>query len=443
METNPVKQRLFKLTEQWRTQVLTNPDVRVFSFIGASSVDYNMIYAFTLFHMSDESNIDDLFFCLRRPFETKNVNIYGRNIINELGECVKAWNSDEDLTKKTGSINWQPLPDNQKLKDEEYFVNNLNNLAEKLISKDEQFMVVSMLPLMVQNYKAYRDWVANVIDFNVSAKIRLIIYDTYDLKAFDNLSKQFNSKFKQIHLDLDMVGAMNQILEETKNSKTKKSDRDGVTLQQLILKLTEAIGKNDKAKIDIFQKQSLDLARQNNWPHMEALIYYFIHSYFATNNNESKAHEVIDEAILKGDEAVNKKILDTSEIKYYYRIAKGNLYFMNKRFAEAAKTYKACLDIDRSGTDKHMLLGIYQMLAVSLKHNGQKRNALNYFFEGWDLVKNEPEEFIKNSTLLKYYAKEMISVDYQDEALIDYYSKFNHYWGKDWNRNIQVDTLGL
>lgn len=277
-----------------------------------------------------------------------------------------------------------------------------------------------------------------MIRFEISAKVRFMVYDTYDLKAFEGLSKQFPSVFQMLYPDLNMTGAMNQILENTKAEKNTNEERDAVSFQQLIIKLTEAIGKNDKRKIDIYKKQSIELTRQYNWPHMEALVYYFIHSYYAINNQQPEAVELIDHAISKADEAVSRKILETDDIKYYYRIAKGNLFFLNKKFIDSATVYKTCLSLERKNIDKQLLLGVYQMLAVSLRHAGDKKSAWNYFLEGWEMIKTESKEFIRKSDQIKYYAKEMIDAAVNEEnGRGYYYNVFAQYWGNDWLSNMK------
>lgn len=445
MENNPVKQRVLTLTEQWRQKVVEMPDVRMFCWIGASTVDYKMIQGFIMYHMSEESTIDDTFFCFKHPFREGGVFTYGGRIIEDMGQYIKAWNSDKELIEITGIIDWQPLKKNEKDRDEAYFVENINLLADKLaINGKDQFLAIALLPQEVENFNLYVEWLAYVIESGISSKVRLILYDNYDYKAFEGLSTQYPLAFHKLHTDLNMTGAMHQILENTKAAKTDKHERDAVSFQQLIIKITEAIGQRDEKKIDIYFKQSLELAQQHGWPHMAAMVYYFVHSWFAINNQQAEAHQALDQAIEKNDEAFDKKILVNEDIKYHYRVAKGNLYFMNKRFVEAAQVYKACLKLNRIGVDKQLLLGVHQMLGDSLKHMGDKKNAWTFFLEGWELIRHEPEDSIRSNKLIQYYAKQMMSVAPNGEdGLGYYYELFSTYWGKNWDKNITGDKLIL
>lgn len=442
MENNPVKQRVLALTEQWRQIVAKLPDVRMFCWIGASTVDYKMIQGFIMYHMSEESKIEDTFLCFKHPFREEGLSsTYGSKIIEDAGAYISAWNADKELVVITGVIDWNPPKRSEKDRDEVYFAKYINLLAEKLpVNGKDQFLVIALFPQAVENFGRYAAWLASVIEAGISSKVRLMIYDNYDYGAFDGLSKQFPLLFHKIHTDLDMTGAMHQILENTKAAKTDRQERDAVSFQQLMIKITEAIGQRDKKKMDVYVKQSMELAQEHNWPHMAAMVHYFVHSWFVINNQQAEAHQALDHAVAKNDEAFDKKILVNEDLKYYYRVAKGNLYFMNKRFEEAAQVYKTCLKLNRSGIDKQLLLGIYQMLGTSLRHMGDKKNAWAFFVEGWEMIKDEPEESIKSNKLIQHYAKEMMEVAGNAEnGFVRYYELFSKYWGKNWEKNITGD----
>jgi hypothetical protein len=395
-----------------------------------------MVRGFVIYHTSDESNIEDVFLCLHHPFT--NAHQYGSNIINELSKYVDEWNKDEELSEQTGIINWRPVDKIDNESDEEYFSQNINCLADSLrIQEEKNYLVIALFPQIINKYNDFSNWLIKVINAGLSAKVRLMVYDTYDLKAFETLQKENQKHFLYLYPDLDMAGAMNQILEGAKHGKKNEGEKEAVYFQQLLLKLTNAISYTDHQKIEIYQKQCICIAQKHHWPHLEAVVYFFLHSYYSNNNNLELAIHIIEKAIVKSDEAVAIKIIETEDVKYQYRIAKGNLFFMNKRFSDAAEVYKGCLQLQRTTVDKQLLLGIYQMLGASQKHNGEKNAAWISFEEGWSLLDNLDESLLKDNIMIMLYAKDMVATGKEVRAKMDtFYLQMNQWWGEDWMGKI-------
>jgi tetratricopeptide (TPR) repeat protein len=202
--------------------------------------------------------------------------------------------------------------------------------------------------------------------------------------------------------------------------------------------MNEAISYSNEKSLMIHKNECIQLSIKNNWPHLEALVYFFLHSFFVSQNKTKEAHEVIDKAIQKADQSVEQNIVESEGIRYQYRIAKGNLFFMNKKYVEAGDMFKQCLQLKRTNIDKHVLLGIYQMLGNSIKKSHSRKEAWNYFEEGWQLLKNENLDALKNNTIIMFYAKDMIETasGYQVN-LKEYSDMMDEWWGKNWLHKLK------
>jgi hypothetical protein len=443
MENNPVKQRVQQLTEMWNEAVSNNKEARVFAWVGASSVDYKMIRGFIVYHTSEESTIEDVFLCMHHPFE-KNSE-YGYRLIYELGQYITAWNNNDELIAQTGVINWTPSPQDIGESDEVYFIKNLNALADAIQIQDENnYLVIALLPQAVNTFVDLSNWLSNVLKADISEKLRLMVYDSYELSAFKTVSDAHPKRFNYLYPDLDMPGAMNQILETAKQQKKTEADREAVHFQQMLLKLTDAISKNEIKLIDQYKNQCIVIAQKYGWPHLEALVYFFMHSYYYSNNQFQKAVHAIDKSIIKADEALITKALNTEEIRYQYRIAKGNLFYINQKFADAAEIYQDCLSLEHESTDIQLLLGIYQMLGSSKKHNGEKQAAWNIFREGWALINQNNKSLVKDNIMLMLYGKEMIETGKEIRADIESYNiQMDEWWGENWMVKVHNYTPAL
>ena len=432
MENNPIKQRIQQLTEMWNEAVITHKDAVMYGWVGNSSVDYKMVRGFVVYHTSQESTTEDIFLCMHHPFE--DAEQYGQRIVYELGEYINAWNSNENLSSQTGTIKWKPGPVNVGQSDELYFTNNINDLANAIqIQEERNYLVVALLPQMVNSYANFSNWLVNVLRAGICSKVRLMIYDTYELNAFKSISEAHPQYFKYLYPDLDMPGAMNQVLESAKQGKKSEADREAVHFQQMLLKLTDAISKSEARLIDEYMNQCLVIAQKYSWPHMEALVYFFMHSHYYAQDDFEKSVHAIDKSIAKADEAVATRIVIGEEIRYHYRIAKGNLFYMNKKFADAAEVYQSCLALDQTSMDMQVLLGIYQMLGSSKRHNGEKEAAWNCFRDGWSLVNKDDSNLMKGNIMLMLYGKDMIETGKEISVDTEPYGvEMNQWWGENW-----------
>lgn len=446
MENNPVKQRIIQLTSYWKDAVKAAPEARVFCWMGTASVEYKMIQAFVAYHVSDESDLDDIFFCFKHPFTNETAPGYGKQIIADMAQYINAWNHEPDLVWQTGYIEWQPQPVTitGANTDARYFIENLETLARQLqVKEGEELLVVALFPQAVESYPAWVEWLANVIQAGIPRTIAIMVYDGYQFNGLAPLAKQYPQLFKKLQPDMDMFGAMNQILENIKAGRNNETDKQAVNLQQLVLKLTEAIGQDNAQQVKLYATQAIGICRKHDWPQLEALVHFFVHTWHAHGNRLKKAVECIDAAISRGDEAVQRKIVDNDHIRYHYRIAKGNLFFMRKKFEEAAAEYKLCLGYERNGIDKQMLLSIYQVLGMSLRHSGQKKEAWQCFEEGWQLLDATDEPMVRESMPLRYYAKELLDAAPAHAAVAAYQQRFGELWGNNWQQQLKQDFQSL
>jgi hypothetical protein len=434
MENNPVMQRVTMLTDLWKEAVTNNKDMRVCGWVGTSSIDYRMIKGFVMFHTSEKSNLDDVFFSLNQPFEHDKANPYGAKMIHDMEGFISAWNEDKDLTANTGKINWKPCQLKENESDEKYFIKNINRLAQVLnVSGEGDVLVLALLPQTVTDYGAFGQWISKVIMAGISEKVRIMLFDTYELKAFEEISINHPGSFMFLYPNMDMPGAMNQILESNKSKKKDQKEKDAISFQQALIKMNEAISYGNYNIVMIYKDECIQLSIRNNWPHLEALVYFFLHSYFISTKQIQQAHEAIDKAIQKADFAVKQKIVESEGIKYQYRIAKGNFLYMNKNYIEAGEIYKQCLQLSRDGVNKYILLGIYQMLGNSIRRSSTQKEAWQCFHEGWQLLRDEDESTIKNNSIIRFYAKDMMEIaNFKDLNVQAYQDKMNEWWGKEW-----------
>jgi tetratricopeptide (TPR) repeat protein len=435
MDSNPVMQRVMMLSEMWSSEVAKRPAARVFCWIGANMVEYKTIKGFVIYQTSLEKTLEDKLLLLAQPFQPQVKN-YGESILADLNTYITNWNNDESLRTAMGKIDWQPSEKNVTVTDAAYFIANIKNLATALnITGKPEVLALALFPQVADDRAAYSSWLAAIIKAGIPATVRVMLYDAYDNPAFEALSKQYPSAFKYLQPDLDMPGAMDGILEAAKAKKSSPEEKDMLSFQQGLIKMNEAIAYGDKDNVLFYKDHCIALADKYYWPQQKALAYFFLHTYYASVKDEEAACAAIDKAILTVDEGLAKKVITTNETQYQYRIAKGNLFFMNGQFGKAAEVYKECLNLNRAAANPLMLAGIYQMLGNSLRKHQGATEARPYFKQGWALLTRQGTEALKDNAMAMFYAKDMMAVA-DEEITRKYAPEMIRFWGADWRQKL-------
>lgn len=441
MDSNPVMERMLRLSEQWRTVLTDEPALRVVCWGGSSLSEYRMIKGFIQFHMSEESTLDDIFILCGQPFNSGNASCYGKLTGEMMNEYVQAWNEDEALISQGGKIDWAYKTTDDEIKDILEFVKNINSLADYLIPEEPEdelvYLVIAILPSRLCDFEVYREWVKSLLSSEISPKVRFMLYDQLNAPLLDVLERQHISTFKYLIPDIDLQGAAHEILENTKQECKREEDKAAITFQQRLLYLSDAVAKGERHKASKWRKDTLQIAQKYQWAHLEAVVHYLMYSlYYAQDDNKSAEVE-IDLAL-----SCIKKTLEvdrqTHLVSYcQYLASKAMLFLMRKHYEKAAEVYEEGINAATELENSHLLVGLYQMHGICLRETGRSKQSWHSFVGGWKLSEETAEELLSHP-MYKFYATEMLKVNVKENERRKYIHRFEELWGKDWEKQIQT-----
>jgi tetratricopeptide (TPR) repeat protein len=435
MEMNPIMERVIRLSEQWKSVLTDYPDARVFCWMGNSMSEYKMIRGLVLFHMSEESTLEDIFIACHLPFDSQSAGQYGKNTLEMMDAYVRSWNKDEKLSSENGTINWTVTYD-EKQNDVFNFVSNMNQLAKSFsCDAKEKKLVVCILPQRLDDLDSFRQWITEILKSPVHPSVCYMLYDTYDSRLFGKFEKEYPLLFRYIIPDMDLYGAINQILEDKKQEESGSEAKDMISYQQLLLKLTEATGQGDEKRALSCAEQAIEKIRNYQLPHMEALIYYLLHSMYVSINNKDKAADTLDKALEFSRKAVEQEIPGSRMTCCQYLITKANTYFINKKHEKALQFYLEALSISERDCALEIRISIYQMMGTCKRIAGDFY-SLDTFVEGWKLAEKLDEQQLKAHLPLRYYALEMLKSGNSKETY-QYQERFASLWGENWEKDIK------
>lgn len=444
MQNNAIMQRVLQLSDLWSQELKDHPDVRTFIMMGANLVEYKTIKGFVMFQASEEKNLPDTFLLHLQPFE-EDGGVYAAALLQNLYQYFQQFNQDSKLVEEYGSkILWEHPYQGKTTVTQQEFVTALTSLAATLqIDGKNSVLAIALFPEQVSNFDKLVEWMSFLAAIRIPAPIRFLLYDNTEAELYKGLVKH-NSAVRYIKPDLDIPGAMNQILEEAKARRTSQEEIDIIQFQQYLIKLNEAATYTSEKDLLFYKEQCCNIARRHRWLQQEAIVYFFLHNFYAHNNKE-KAFESIDKAIQLADEAVHKGLATNNQEQFHYRIAKGNLYYFDKKLSDAAAVYKSALALDRKDANPMMLAGLYQMLASCQRRTEGIKATAATLSAGWELLSRMPEEELKENAMAMFYGRDMLELN--DPELKKHESFMNRLWGNDWlykirNSNVYQEYAG-
>lgn len=436
MQSNPIMERVVRLSEQWKATLTDFPDLRIISWAGSSSTEYSMIKGFIMFQMSEECTLDDRFILCGQPFTKDTAKQYGYLIGKSISQYFEIWNNDEATVKKNGEIKWKYEPDRSSC-DAENFVLNINQLADEILPEEDNVLLVMVLfPNELREFEAYREWIASLLDCPLSDKIRIMLYDRQNARLLDDLLKKDPRKFGYLIPDLDMGTAINETLENVKHERSEPEDKDAITFQQHLISLTEAVSKGENRRVHKFADAALLIAKNHQWPHLEAIVYYFMYSFFISLKQYHEAENYINFSIDRMEKAVSLSGEEYLMGYCEYISSKAMLFLMQEKYTRAVDIYDEALQVALQLDNPVLQIGLYQMKGICYRHSGDQEKAWDSFVCGWKLVENEGEDFIQSQPQYKYYASEMLKVRYDRESKWEYECRFRDLWGNEWSEEI-------
>ncbi|MBO9728533.1 MAG: hypothetical protein J7623_07850 [Chitinophaga sp.] len=434
MQNNAIMQRVLQLSDVWSQEVKDHPDVRTFIMMGANLVEYKTIKGFVMFQVSAEKNLPDTFLLHQQPFEDNGAT-YATGLLQHLHQYFQQFNQDSKLVAEYGSkIAWENPYQEKTAVTHAEFVQALSGLAAVLqINGKNSVLVVTLFPEQVSDFDKLVEWMSLLAATKIPPTIRFLLYDNTEAELYKGLVKN-NPAARYIKPDLDIPGAMNQILEEAKAQKTSQEEIDIIQFQQYLVKLNEAATYSSEHDLLFYKEQCCNITRRHRWLQQEAIVYFFLHNFYA-QHHKAKAIENIDKAIQLADEAVHKGLATTNQEQFHYRIAKGNLYYFDKKLSEAATVYKSALALDRTDANPMMLAGLYQMLASCQRRTESHKATTDTLVAGWELLSGMPEEELKENAMAMFYGRDML--EWNDPELKKHEPFMNRLWGNNWLHKIR------
>jgi tetratricopeptide (TPR) repeat protein len=457
---NAITRRADQLQQMWR-DFLQNPIARCCYWVVEPEAA-RMMDVFYEVNAGDSPNTPDLFFRLETPFE--DITTYGSMLSAELSQAIEAERAE--LADAQMPLNWHSQHEDDPSNRAIGFLRNFFKLAHALDLEDA-VVVAYLAPKAILRREEWERWCFNATQLDLPANIRLMFVEAKGNETLLKLAKLYPKRIIILRPELDMSGAMRELMSETGNQTEK-----GSQFQKAFFELSQSIAQKDMNAMQVHAEKAIVLSRSMGYPHLEIGVLCATANGFLANNQPKIALTAYDEAFrvaqvakdkplipqlpdFKADES-NGSIFDQLTIQVLF--AKGGtlLSYRSPKYADALTVYqqadmllkdiiaqkvghsKENIDFEKGGVLLLHRVEALRLTGFCLEGLGQGQKALEKYYEAVDLSEKWTLEIRQNSTL-PFVGQAMMNICHNFAMKREFHAiltRLNGLLGEGWDKKL-------
>lgn len=305
--------------------------------------ELQMIEQFVDAESGYQGRTPELFFKLTTPFLV--ADDFGYQLIEEL---VLQLRNYQELSPNSGfELNWHPSTPEQEPEGHQYFLRNFAAFAASL-DFDDAF-VAYLCPSEIDSITSWVLWLEKLMETNISDSIRIMFVDIKNgqTEAFEKSQEKYPDLMYSICPELDMTGAMKEV------ASAGDPNHPGVQFQLAFIDLSEAAGKGQVKRIEELGKKCMNIARQEDWPHLQVAVFFTMGATLMGKQSYDKALDAYDQASRIAENMYQTQREAGAQLFIQALFARASLYF---------STDEKIRDLDRAYSDYKKAIEVVDQL---------------------------------------------------------------------------------
>lgn len=294
----------------------------------------------------------------------------------------------------------------------------------------------TFLPENLSSLNKMRHWLEELIVEVTEGKfadhrIRFVIYTTEE-NLFADLLKNYPHRVKHIQGKYFCENVPRELIAES--NERGPSGR----FRRLFVELTETLKNNDPKRLENLSKAALKITEKEKWFDQSVVVYLIAgvaylkwndkkQSLKAYNDGLNAAHLAKEQA----HPAANKLIVNTL-------FGIGSVYFMNKQYEDAAKTYDEIPPYSLADDDYILAVEGFRMSSMCWLKVHESEKAFNSALDALDVGALMDEDMRKKTTLPLVAHWVYKQVDLWDLRYENVTEKLEKLYGENWEKFVQI-----
>lgn len=347
---NAIERRLDDLGGRWN-EFAMDPKARLLRWLADAEAS-RMLDVFLEMQAEEAGDSPDLFVRFEIPFEDPRRHGFA------LLEAMRAKYEEtrSGLAEEGIASDWTcPAPRSNE-PDVAAFARACLSFREHYATIVEHFVAV-MEPGSISNASAWEAWLRALVRSGLPEHVRIMVVDEAGAPALDALAEDEPDRVVTVAPDLDMPGAMEELVHEAGGA------GPGVAFRRHFVALTSAATAGDLARVTRSGEAALRIARAEGWSQLQVVIHMALGGVFLGAGKMADAlasyragTRVSADASAAGDPAGPKLLVQS-------RFAEGAVLVADNRHAEAATVYEAAAPQAAAQQDTFMAMEGWRMAA--------------------------------------------------------------------------------
>lgn len=427
---NAIQKEIAKLTECWQT--FTSGDQAILHWLVKPA---NVPLANTFIKIKEQFDADNGEWFIQLTTEFRDMQSFAGDLAEELNELM-----EEGLQEADGDtpLNDWKKPDLRKTQSGFHALFLSCEAIFAVFGKDIELLTLVISPTAVRKSQEYAHW------WEWACKIRRD-YQEWNPKlkflVLDNAEKPFLSQIMAQNSDvaasqtppLDFNKAARAVAEQANDG----SDTGQFRLH--LLDMNNAIGEQDKSKLEKSSVAALAIAEKNQWLDMWATALMTRGGgwlNFKTFDLAAKDYRQAQQVAAQGME---KKTPGCDKLLMQAMLFEGTAYFMASYLEHAARAYQNAAKKAEELQDSWICLEAWRMASLSMERHKQTDIAWQFANKAFAVGREmKPEE--REQTTLAFVGQAMLRISPNGQVKSEVESAFDRMLGEGWLKQVEAAT---
>lgn len=424
---NAIQKEIAKLTGHW--QIFTDGDHAILHWLIKPA---NVALANTFIKIKEQFDVDSGEWFIQLACEFREMQSFAADLADELNELIEQGFQEADGDSPLND--WQK-PDLRNAQSGFHALFLSCEAVLKLFDKEIEILTLSICPAVVKKPDQYAQWWA------WACKIRRE-YQGWNSKlkilVLDNAEKPFLSQTFAQNTDvaltqtppLDFNGAAKAIAEQANDGS------DSGRFRVHLLDMNNAIGEQDKSKLEQASAAALPIAEKNQWWDIWATTlmtrgggWLNFKIYDRAVQDYRQAQQVAAQGVEKNTPGCEKLLLQAM-------LFEGTAYFMANYLEHAAKAYQSAAQKAEELKESWICLEGWRMASLSMERFKKTDIAWQYANQAFTVGRAmKPEE--REQSTLAFVGQAMLRISPNGQVKSEVKKAFDQMLGEGWLAQVE------
>lgn len=427
---NAIQKEIAKLSEHWQT--FTDGDQAILHWLIKST---NVPLANTFIKIKEQFDEDNGEWFIQLTPEFRDMQSFAGDLAEELNELI-----EEGLAETDGEnpVNDWKTPDLSKAQSGFHALFLSCAAVLKLFDKNIEILTLVISPTAVKKPQEYSQWWALACkikrDFKEwHPKLKLLVLDNLD-KPFLSQTFAHNSDVALSQTpSLDFNGAARAIAEQANDG----SDSGKFRLH--LLDMNNAVGEQDRKKLETASAAALEIAEKNQWFDLWA-------TTLMTRGGGWLNFKVLDlaakdyrQAQQVAAQGVEKQTPGCDKLWLQAMLFEGTAYFMANYLEHAANAYQNAAKKAEELKDSWVCLEAWRMASLSMERHKQTETAWQFATKALT-VGREMKPAEREQSTLAFVGQAMLRISPNGQVKAEVKNAFDRMLGDEWLKQVEAAT---